>query len=1294
VKRLALYLAIVLAALVLVSALGWWWLTSTQSGAAFVLRQADARVEGLSYSSPRGTLGGGLELERLALRQGSLELELDRVDLAIRPGLFPLRLQVKWLRVAGADVQLPPPGPEPADPGPFRLGDALGDFSAPLIVDVDELEIRDIVVRQADAETDSPMLELRRVSLAGRYADQLRLERAVAESEDWRVELRGDAGLTSPWRMALEAEGSLDLDDDSTQQVELDANGPLDQLNLNFEASGPARLRGEVALDELLNTPEARVRASVTGQVADWPGLPPSLDALELNIEGGLDDWRAALAGRVDWPGQPVAELDLELEGSDRIARVTRGEVRALDGSVSLQGQAELADGEVPAKASATIGLDRLNPAALVPDWPTEARINGGFGLDWNGRVLRISDLSLDVPPSPLRVSGDASLNAESQTLDLSLEWSALRWPLIQQRGEDAREPPLFSSESGRLEGSGTLDEWSAELEAWLTLPDQPRARLDIRADGDRSVVNLNQGLLAFDEAGRARVTGRVALSDPPSARLDVRMDQFDPGAFVAELSGRLSGDIGLNVEATQPPRASLELAQLEGEIRQVEVTGNGRAAFSGAVLERGALNLQVGANRLELNSGEGEAWRVEIQASRLEQLWPELSGELRASAEVAPTRQQAEWSLESPGLAWGQIRTAQVTSNGSLNWGQAPSVDLALNAADVDLNPWERLERVEVLLDGGCAAHRLRGYVGGSRATVDLELQGRMPECINNPSRWQGALQRLVIAETPVGAWQLDGPLDIVYNAEGLSAGPGCLWTTSSDGRLCLNELEAGASGTARLAFNSVPVDMLLLPTDPVFTLGNNLKGLARVDWGPDGIRQIDSRLLMDAGAVRMLDSDDDLISIQGADLVLRSPRDGALNARLGLRFEQQSEVTAVAAIPDINNLGSTRVDARANLLLPNLGTINRLVPELDQLGGRLEADLQVRGALTSPELDGRAAIREGQFRYAPLGTNVTGLDLVLEANEQGGALDGSFTAGDGAARISGQLEPGREVGWAGQASIVGQQLGLFDADWLEMTVSPDLRIGFTTDLLELNGVVAIDRARLGLPPGTESRVPVSDDVVIVDGAEQEVVAEPEPPPRDIAGTVQLRLGDDTRLEAAGMETRLAGDLDVEWTPSQPLPAGRGLIELLEGSYRAYGQNLEVTEGDVLFTGNPIDNPVLDIEAVREIFGDPQVERAGVRIRGPAQNPDISLFTAPPTSREKALAYILTGADFDHAAGQGAFSVGFWVLPEVFVSYGLGLFDTGNVLAVRWELSRRWGLRATSGERDTGADISFIIDR
>ena len=111
-----------------------------------------------------------------------------------------------------------------------------------------------------------------------------------------------------------------------------------------------------------------------------------------------------------------------------------------------------------------------------------------------------------------------------------------------------------------------------------------------------------------------------------------------------------------------------------------------------------------------------------------------------------------------------------------------------------------------------------------------------------------------------------------------------------------------------------------------------------------------------------------------------------------------------------------------------------------------------------------------------------------------------------------------------------------------------------------------------------------------------------------------------------------------------QPAPRGRGIVSLTNGSYQAYGQNLEINDGEIILTGHPIDNPRLDIQAIRDIFGDAQVEQAGVTITGNARNPEIRLFTNPPTSEEKALAYVATGADFDHAAGQGAINVGFYL--------------------------------------------------
>ena len=52
------------------------------------------------------------------------------------------------------------------------------------------------------------------------------------------------------------------------------------------------------------------------------------------------------------------------------------------------------------------------------------------------------------------------------------------------------------------------------------------------------------------------------------------------------------------------------------------------------------------------------------------------------------------------------------------------------------------------------------------------------------------------------------------------------------------------------------------------------------------------------------------------------------------------------------------------------------------------------------------------------------------------------------------------------------------------------------------------------------------------------------------------------------------------------------------------------------------------------------------------------------------------------------------YVLPRLYVSYGIGIFEEGNVLKARYELGRGFGITATSGQRETGLDISYTIDR
>jgi translocation and assembly module TamB len=81
-------------------------------------------------------------------------------------------------------------------------------------------------------------------------------------------------------------------------------------------------------------------------------------------------------------------------------------------------------------------------------------------------------------------------------------------------------------------------------------------------------------------------------------------------------------------------------------------------------------------------------------------------------------------------------------------------------------------------------------------------------------------------------------------------------------------------------------------------------------------------------------------------------------------------------------------------------------------------------------------------------------------------------------------------------------------------------------------------------------------------------------------------------------------------------------------------------------------------------------------------------------TTRERALALLITGSDINYEQGVGTVEVGMYVAPKLFISYGIGLFEDQNVISARYDLGRGFGVKTTSGQRETGADISYTIER
>ena len=65
-----------------------------------------------------------------------------------------------------------------------------------------------------------------------------------------------------------------------------------------------------------------------------------------------------------------------------------------------------------------------------------------------------------------------------------------------------------------------------------------------------------------------------------------------------------------------------------------------------------------------------------------------------------------------------------------------------------------------------------------------------------------------------------------------------------------------------------------------------------------------------------------------------------------------------------------------------------------------------------------------------------------------------------------------------------------------------------------------------------------------------------------------------------------------------------------------------------------------------------------------------------------------------DEMLGGAALTVGQYLSPRVYLSYGVGLFEPGEVITLRYKLSRDLSVQAQRGPEDTRAGIEFRTQR
>jgi translocation and assembly module TamB len=1257
----------------------WWAVFHTEAGARWAWSKIEQAAGGwVTASSPQGTLAGGFEITELSIAAGGLQARLSEVSGAIGLRGFPVRLVVRDLLVNEADFM-----PDPAVPGQTET---RSDLALPLEIQLRRGLIRQLRLRDATGGLVGEPLQL---SVSGEASQILRISELAIRGEHMAAEVAGFAQLVAPFSH----EGTLDL---TLPEAWTDGVG-LTSRHITIEAAGDVHASrigviseaGRLGLDATvmnwLESPQwdARLVARGLSMPTEWWEQGVRVEELELLTQGSLRDY--SMQGRASLVAIDTAGLELELEGSGTGGelQIDRAKVSGQPFQLDLQGRVGWAV-EPYARLSVSVGY--LEPRVLTAQWPDEHPITGSFHVDWRPGLLAVEDLALAIADHPSRLTGNAAWRMATEEASASLQWQNLRWPL----GSDSA---TLASHEGSLELSGGLDEWQVAGQLDFRTGTWPAGRFGLNGQGSRTQAGFQ---LTEGELLGGMVGGQLSLDWQDRLAWHALLEA--KGLRLADLWPEWPAVIDTELRiASDAEGLVLDVRRLQGTLQEAPLSASGTIILREEGLAFEQFKLAAPGSNVEIDGSlAGEAGlEFAIEAKRPGLAADLLRGEISGNGALRWNRglPAADLDLEVRELELDGLSIGRLSLNGDAGIRQ-PGASMNLEASRV-ARYGLMLDRVSGELLGTRQGHVLTASASNGQHSLSLSLAGQLTGWAQPADiRWAGQLRQLrfLLEQQEILALADSAPFNVSRQRLGL--GRACFRVADS-GEACIDsDWRPGEIFSLQASLGDVP---LAVAGD---LIGTNIRFSQRVDGNFEWSRQRGARpdgwaeLSISPGTIEREDFKIEGVATGEGRLGFRLNNGQLSEGRLALPFRGVGGVDIEFAIADLAMDGTGRLTGRAQLDIEDLALFEVFVPGLNRLSGRLDVDATLGGRIADPYLDGQVALREAEFDFPLMGLNQVRMDLqgTVSRNNQW-AVEGTIGSGEGNGRVHARFDISDwDDPWFG-LHLEGERLMLIDVPSATALVSPNLNLGWRAGQWSLAGEVVVPEARLSPASSVAERVAESKDLELIAG---QPALGAEPAGRRTAvpltGALLLGLGDQVRVDMPNVLMSASGELQLEWDQAL-LPQVDGQI-LLDGEVRTFGPILRVDQGRVRYQGRPLDDPELSIRAERDVFGNTQIRAAGVRIGGSARQPTIEAYTYPMTTEERAWTLLVTGTDFEYGQGVGAFDIGTYVAPRLYVSYGVSLFDDERQVGVRYDLRKGFGVKATSSQTDNGIDMSYTIER
>ncbi|MDU5696362.1 MAG: translocation/assembly module TamB domain-containing protein, partial [Haemophilus parainfluenzae] len=523
------------------------------------------------------------------------------------------------------------------------------------------------------------------------------------------------------------------------------------------------------------------------------------------------------------------------------------------------------------------------------------------------------------------------------------------------------------------------------------------------------------------------------------------------------------------------------------------------------------------------------------------------------------------------------------------------------------------KLHNIDLNASGDEKHHTLNLKSKGEPVAANLQITGNFDR---TSQQWKGNLSQVHL-NSPIGDFKVNQTIPVTYDNKKIQATIGSHCWVNQDLDLCFpQQFTAGKNGELPFELKRINLDVVnrLMGQN---TLKGQLQSRGKVAWFSDKPLQLNVAVEgNNIGVAQKLDYrtfklDIPKLSvnadIQNSNLTLKSDINVQNQGRIGtdLKINDLSKARQLGGTFTIEGL--------------RLSLANQLFSSGESMDGEVVSRLSFGGNLEKPLLNGNFDIRNVKTKLKSLPFDVTDGQVAIRFNGTSSTLNGHVQTPDSKLNINGLANWAHMNNWTAEVRAQADNFKVDIPSMAKLKVSPNVVVKASPKRLDLSGNVDIPWARIAIESLPDNAEPVSEDEVILNG------------PRKSKEELINR-----QFAAVGLF---------------------GQINLKNGRYASFGQDLLIRKGQISFAGLP-SQPMLNIEAIRnpEAMEDSKVT-AGVKVIGMASSPQVTIFSDPAKSQDQALSYLLTGRSLENSGEAGSSgSVGAALL-------GLGLAKSGKVV-------------------------------